>query len=59
VPDFHPLLQWLHTQMTALTSNLAAVAANHPAPARQVVIYTVVTTGLIWAVVKIAKKFSK
>jgi hypothetical protein len=59
MPDFRPLLTWLHTQMTALLANIGAVTANRAEPARQSVIYTVVTIGLIWVIVKIVKKVSK
>jgi hypothetical protein len=59
VPNLHPALAWLHTQANALLANFGNVAANRPEPARQVVISTLVTVGVVWAVVRIVKKFSK
>lgn len=49
-------LAWLHAQAQAVFSTIAAVAANQPAPARQVLVYTLVPIVIAWAVLKIAKK---
>ena len=50
------VLAWLHVQVNALLANFGNVAANRPEPARQVVISTLVTVGVAWAVLKIIKK---
>ena len=49
----------LKAQMQALVANFSDVAANRPAPARQVLISTIVTIAAIWLVFKIAKKAGK
>ena len=49
-------LTWLHAQASALFSNIGAVVANRPEPARQVVISTLVTIFVIVAAIKIIKK---
>lgn len=53
------VLTLLKAQMQALVANFSDVAANRPAPARQVLISTLVTVGVIWLVFKIIKKSSK
>ena len=50
------ILAWLHAQGSALLANFGNVAANRPEPARQVVISTLVTAAVAWAVLKIIKK---
>ena len=51
--------QWTGTQATALWNVVSAVAANRPAPARQVVIYTLALAVLLAFAPKIIKKVTK
>ena len=50
---------WLDAQAHVAWSVLAAVVSNQPAPARQVVIYTLVLIALAFLVPKIIKLVSK
>jgi hypothetical protein len=52
-------LIWLKAQGSALLATAGAVAANHPEPARQVLIYTAALALIIWAAFKIANLVSK
>lgn len=53
------ILTWLEAQANVAWSVVAAVASNKPAPARQVVIYTLVLIALAFVVPKIVKLVSK
>ena len=53
------ILAWLDTQLHVAMSVLAAIVSNKPAPARQVVIYTLVLIALAFIVPKIVKLVSK
>ena len=53
------ILAWLTAQAHVAWSVLAAIAANQPAPARQVVIYTLVLAALIFIIPKIIKAVTK
>lgn len=53
------ILAWLNGQAHVAWSVLAAVISNQPAPARQVVIYTLVLIVLAFLVPKIVKAVSK
>jgi len=50
---------WLATQATALWNVVSAIAANKPAPARQVVVYTLALAVLLAFAPKIIKKVTK
>jgi hypothetical protein len=50
---------WLGTQAHVAWSVLAAIVSNQPAPARQVVIYTLVLIALAFVVPKIIKAVTK
>ena len=50
---------WLDIQAHVAWSVLAAIVSNQPAPARQVVIYTLVLIALAFIVPKIIKLVSK
>ena len=49
----------LRVQAAALWDTLSAIVANKPAPARQVVIYTLALIALAFVVPKIIKAVSK
>jgi hypothetical protein len=53
------ILDQLLAQANAALSVVSAVASNKPAPARQVVIYTLVLIALAFVVPKIVKLVSK
>lgn len=53
------IIPWLSAQVDVIFSVVGAVASNKPAPARQVVIYTLVLIALAFIVPKIAKAVSK
>ena len=53
------ILAWLNAQAHVALSVLAAIISNQPAPARQVVIYTLALAALAFAVPKIIKLVSK
>ena len=53
------ILAWLSAQVNVAFSVVGAVASNKPAPARQVVIYTLVLIALAFIVPKIVKLVSK
>lgn len=57
--NFDGILAWLHMQLSAVLANLGDVVANRPEAARSTVLYTLVTVGLVMAIVKVAKKVSK
>ncbi len=50
---------WLVAQVNVAGSVVSAVASNRPAPARQVVIYTLSLIALMFVVPKIIKLVSK
>ena len=52
------VLAWLAAQAHVMASVLGAVMTDRPAPARQVVIYTVVLAALLYVIPKIAKLIS-
>ena len=52
-------LAWLGTQATALWNVAAAIAANKPAPARTVVVYTLALAVLLAFAPRIIKKVTK
>ncbi len=52
-------LDIVRTQAAALWNVLSAIAANKPAPARTVVVYTLVLAGLLFLVPKIIKLIGK
>lgn len=49
-------LIWLHAHVSALFAIIGDVSANRPAPAGQVVVYTLVAAVLLVAVLKAAAK---
>ena len=53
------VLAWLGTQAHIAGSVIGAVATNQPAPARQVVIYTLVLAALAFVIPKLFKLISK
>ena len=53
------ILAWLNVQAHSAMSVYLAVAANQPAPARQVLVYTGVLIALVFVVPKIIKLASK
>ena len=53
------LLAWLGTQAHIAQSVVGAIISNRPAPARQVVIYTVVLIALAVIIPKVVKLVSK
>lgn len=53
------IIAWLQTLPSALIANFGAVAANRPEAARSTVIYTLLTIGMAWVVLKIVKGVSK
>lgn len=53
------ILAWLQAQAHTAFPVLGAIISNQPAPARQVVIYTVVLVVLAVAIPKIVKLVSK
>lgn len=53
------VLIWLGAQANAALSIVGAVASNKPAPARQVLIYTIALAALAVVVPKIIKIVSK
>jgi hypothetical protein len=54
------ILAWLHTQAQVALSVLSAIISNQPAPARQVVIYTLVLAALAAATIpRLIKSASK
>jgi hypothetical protein len=53
------MLTWLGTQAHIAMSVIGAVISNRPAPARQVLIYTVALVALAIGIPKIAKLISK
>lgn len=52
------ILTWLHSQLSTMLSVGGDALSNHAAPARTVLIYTIVWAAVIWIVVKIVKKAS-
>jgi hypothetical protein len=50
---------WVHAQDVAMIGTIRDVATNQPAPARQVLVYTLVIILCVWAGLKIGKKLSK
>lgn len=50
---------WLDAQAHVAWSVLSAIISNQPAPARQVVIYTLVLAALAYVIPKIIKLVSK
>jgi hypothetical protein len=53
------ILAWLSTQAGIALGVVDAIVSNKSAPARQVVIYTVVLAGLAFVIPKIIKLVSK
>ena len=53
------IFAWLHTQAQVALSVLSAIISNQPAPARQVVIYTLALAALVFVIPKIVKLVSK
>jgi hypothetical protein len=53
------ILAWLDAQAHVALSVLSAIISNQPAPARQVVIYTLVLAVLVFLVPKLIKLVSK
>jgi hypothetical protein len=53
------ILTWLHAQANIAASVVGAIISNRPAPARQVVIYTIVLIALAFVVPKIVKAVGK
>ena len=50
---------WLYAQVHIAGSVIGAVATNQPAPARQVVIYTLALAALAFVIPKLFKLISK
>ena len=53
------ILAWLDAQAHVAWSVLSAIISNQPAPARQVVIYTLVLAALVYVIPKLFKLISK
>lgn len=52
------ILTWLQGQLNTMLSVGGNVLSNHSAPARTVLIYTVVWAAVVWLVIKIVRKAS-
>jgi hypothetical protein len=53
------ILAWLDAQAHVALSVLSAIISNQPAPARQVVIYTLVLIAIAFVIPKIVKLVGK